>query len=195
MGQVDFLTVTGSANNVRAGQNSGTPNACVSAGNVVSIVDLTADLEEAARKIHESKTFDYGTSCSNDNSVVIEAPVYEAMVEALHAGGRVPLRRRGTRPLARIHVARRGQAQPQDLVQGALRDRRRGWPGGPGGQRCHVLHGRGQGHREGRSLLRREAGRGAHHLQGRRLRRGVRDNQRNPGPRGPWAFLRSAHHR
>ena len=87
MAQVDFLTVTGSANNVRAGQTSGTPNACVSAGNVVSIVDRTADIAEAARKIHKSKTFDYGTSCSNDNSVVIEAPVYDAMVEALQREG------------------------------------------------------------------------------------------------------------
>jgi sulfoacetaldehyde dehydrogenase len=87
MRQVDFLTVTGSANNVRAGQTSGTPNACVSAGNVVSVVDRTADLEDAARKIHRSKSFDYGTSCSNDNSVVIEAPVYDAMVEALRREG------------------------------------------------------------------------------------------------------------
>jgi sulfoacetaldehyde dehydrogenase len=87
MTQADFLTVTGSASNVRAGQTSGTPNACVSAGNVVSIVDRTADVEDAARKIHRSKTFDYGTSCSNDNSVVIEAPVYEAMVGALEREG------------------------------------------------------------------------------------------------------------
>jgi sulfoacetaldehyde dehydrogenase len=87
MKQVDFVTVTGSASNVGAGQTSGTPNACVSAGNVVSIVDRTADIEDAARKIHRSKTFDYGTSCSNDNSVVIEAPVYEAMVEALEREG------------------------------------------------------------------------------------------------------------
>jgi sulfoacetaldehyde dehydrogenase len=87
MKQVDFVTVTGSASNVGAGQTSGTPNACVSAGNVVSIVDRTADIENAARKIHRSKTFDYGTSCSNDNSVVIEAPVYEAMVEALEREG------------------------------------------------------------------------------------------------------------
>ena len=87
MGQADFVTVTGSANNVRAGQTSGTPNACVSAGNVVSVVDSTAEIEEAARKIRLSKTFDYGTSCSNDNSVVIEAPVYEQMMEALKQQG------------------------------------------------------------------------------------------------------------
>ena len=87
MKQADFVTVTGSGNNVRAGQTSGTPNACVGAGNVVSVVDSTAEVEEAARKIRTSKTFDYGTSCSNDNSVVIEAPVYREMVEALKREG------------------------------------------------------------------------------------------------------------
>jgi sulfoacetaldehyde dehydrogenase len=87
MQQADFVTVTGSGNNVRAGQTSGTPNACVGAGNVVSVVDSTAEIEEAARKIKTSKTFDYGTSCSNDNSVVVEAPVYEALMEALKREG------------------------------------------------------------------------------------------------------------
>jgi sulfoacetaldehyde dehydrogenase len=87
MKQADFLTVTGSANNVRAAQTSGTPNACVSAGNVVSVVDSTATIEETARKIGTSKTFDHATSCSNDNSVVIEAPIYEALVEALKGEG------------------------------------------------------------------------------------------------------------
>jgi sulfoacetaldehyde dehydrogenase len=87
MKQADFVTVTGSASNVRAGQTSGTPNACVSAGNVVTVVDSTATIEETARKIRISKTFDYATSCSNDNSVVMEAPVYEEMVEALKEEG------------------------------------------------------------------------------------------------------------
>lgn len=87
MKQADFVTVTGSANNVRAGQTSGTPNACVSAGNVVSVVDASAQIKDAARKIRTSKIFDYGTSCSNDNSVVIEASVYDEMVEALEEEG------------------------------------------------------------------------------------------------------------
>ncbi len=107
MGQADFVTVTGSANNVRAGQTSGTPNACVSAGNVVSVVDSTAEIEEAARKIRISKTFDYGTSCSNDNSVVIESPIYEKMIEALkQEGGYL------------------SDAEEKDLLQEAM------WPGG-----------------------------------------------------------------
>ncbi|TMN23175.1 acylating sulfoacetaldehyde dehydrogenase [Lentibacillus cibarius] len=87
MKQVDFLTVTGSRNNVRLGQTSGTPNICVSEGNVVSIVDATADIQSAAHKIFLSKTFDNATSCSNDNSVVIEAPVYDEMIRALQKEG------------------------------------------------------------------------------------------------------------
>lgn len=87
MKQVDFLTVTGSRNNVRLGQTSGTPNVCVSEGNVVSIVDATADIQSAAKKIFLSKTFDNATSCSNDNSVVIEASVYDEMIRALQKEG------------------------------------------------------------------------------------------------------------
>ncbi|MCM3568047.1 acylating sulfoacetaldehyde dehydrogenase [Neobacillus mesonae] len=87
MSQADFVTVTGSANNVRNGQTCGKPNACVGAGNVVSIVDASANIEETARRIFLSKTFDNATSCSNDNSVVIEEAVYDQMIEALEKQG------------------------------------------------------------------------------------------------------------
>jgi len=87
MRQADLVTVTGSANNVRAGQTCGKPNVCVSAGNVVSIVDASADLNEAARKIKISKTYDYATSCSSDNAVIIEAAVYNQMIQALKKEG------------------------------------------------------------------------------------------------------------
>lgn len=87
MKQVDFIALTGSAKNIQMAQTSGTPNVCVSAGNVVSVVDSTADLKDAAHKIMLSKTFDHATSCSSDNAVVIEAAVYDEMVAALVAEG------------------------------------------------------------------------------------------------------------
>lgn len=87
MKQGDLVTVTGSGNNVRLGQTCGTPNVCVSAGNVVSVVDSTADLQDAAHKIMLSKTFDNATSCSSDNAVVIEAAVYDQIIEALKKEG------------------------------------------------------------------------------------------------------------
>ncbi|RBI58535.1 sulfoacetaldehyde dehydrogenase [halophilic archaeon] len=87
MDKVNLLQVTGSSNNVQRGQKSGTPNYCVGEGNVVSVVDSSADLEKAANCIQKSKTFDYATSCSSDNSAVIVESVYDEMVEALKAEG------------------------------------------------------------------------------------------------------------
>ena len=87
MKQADLVTVTGSGNNVKLGQTCGTPNVCVSAGNVVSVVDATANLQEAAHKIMLSKIFDNATSCSSDNAVVIEAAVYDQMIEVLRKEG------------------------------------------------------------------------------------------------------------
>ena len=47
----DLLVVTGSQNNVRAGYSSGTPALGVGQGNVVTIIDDTADLSDAAPKV------------------------------------------------------------------------------------------------------------------------------------------------
>lgn len=87
MDQVDLLQVTGSSNNVQYGQESGTPNYCVGEGNAVAIVDASADLKDAAHKIKQSKTFDNATSCSSENSVVIEDVVYDEMIDALEDEG------------------------------------------------------------------------------------------------------------
>lgn len=87
MKQVDFIALTGSAKNIQMAQTSGTPNVCVSAGNVVTVIDQTADLKDAAHKIVLSKTFDNATSCSSDNALVIEEAVYDEMMAALVAEG------------------------------------------------------------------------------------------------------------
>ncbi len=87
MREVDLVVATGSQANVRAAYASGTPAFGVGAGNVASIVDESADLADAAHKIMLSKTFDNATSCSSENSLIILAPVYDAMLAALTAQG------------------------------------------------------------------------------------------------------------
>ncbi|TAK45069.1 MAG: aldehyde dehydrogenase family protein, partial [Betaproteobacteria bacterium] len=91
MQQADLVAATGSQANIRAAYASGTPAIGVGMGNVVSIVDASAALADAARKIALSKTFDYATSCSSENAVVILAPVYDAMLAALAGEGGVLL--------------------------------------------------------------------------------------------------------
>lgn len=91
MRQADLIVATGSQANVRMAYTSGTPAFGVGAGNVASIVTSSADLCDAATKITRSKTFDNATSCSSENSVVIESGVYDAMIDALRAAGGVML--------------------------------------------------------------------------------------------------------
>ncbi len=88
MKAVDLVVVTGSQNNVRGAYSSGTPAIGVGVGNVPVIVDETADLQRAADLIGMSKTFDNGTSCSSENSVIILDAVYDDMMRAFaEAGG------------------------------------------------------------------------------------------------------------
>ena len=87
MRQADLVVVTGSQANVRAGYSSGKPALGVGAGNVAVIVDDSADVTDAAAKIMASKIFDNATSCSSENSIIVHARVYDAMLAALTQQG------------------------------------------------------------------------------------------------------------
>jgi sulfoacetaldehyde dehydrogenase len=91
MRQADLAVVTGSQANVRAGYSSGTPALGVGAGNVAVIVDDSADLADAADKIARSKIFDHATSCSSENSAIVHAKVYGAMLAEFAKQGGVLL--------------------------------------------------------------------------------------------------------
>ena len=87
MKAVDLVVVTGSQNNVRGAYSSGTPAIGVGVGNVPVIIDDGADLSKAAELIRMSKTFDNGTSCSSENSVIIVDAVYDEMIREFENQG------------------------------------------------------------------------------------------------------------
>jgi sulfoacetaldehyde dehydrogenase len=80
MKQVDMVLATGGSAMVRAAYSSGTPAYGVGPGNAVQIVAEDADVKDAAKKIIASKSFDHATSCSSENSVIIQTSIYEAMM-------------------------------------------------------------------------------------------------------------------
>jgi sulfoacetaldehyde dehydrogenase len=83
----DLVVVTGSQVNVRQAYKSGKPALGVGLGNAPVIVDASADLTDAARKIMASKTFDHATSCSSENAVVIVDEIYDKAIAALEREG------------------------------------------------------------------------------------------------------------
>ena len=87
MRSCDLSVVTGSQNNVKSAYSSGKPAIGVGVGNVCVIIDSTADLDDAATKICQSKTFDNSTSCSSENSLIIVDDIYDQAIVALKKAG------------------------------------------------------------------------------------------------------------
>src|SRR5215467_12559381 len=87
MQAADLVVATGSQDNMRRAYSSGTPAIGVGTGNVPVIIDETADLDDAARKICASKIFDNSTSCSSENSVILIDSVYDQAIAALERAG------------------------------------------------------------------------------------------------------------
>ena len=99
MKYVDLIVATGGSAMVKVAYSSGTPAYGVGAGNSVTVVDETADLEDAAKKIFLGKTFDNATSCSSENSCVIQAGVFDRMIELFKSSWWISLQLRRESPI------------------------------------------------------------------------------------------------
>ncbi|MDF2545435.1 MAG: aldehyde dehydrogenase [Anaerosolibacter sp.] len=83
MSRADMVLATGGPDMVKSAYSSGTPAYGVGAGNSTMIIDETANIEEAARNTMLSKTSDFGSGCSADGNLIIEASIFDKMVEQL----------------------------------------------------------------------------------------------------------------
>jgi sulfoacetaldehyde dehydrogenase len=87
MSLCDLTIATGGTAMVKAAYSSGKPAYGVGAGNATVVVDETADLADAARNTRISKTQNHGSGCSCDGNLLVEATVYDAMLEQLQQEG------------------------------------------------------------------------------------------------------------
>jgi acyl-CoA reductase-like NAD-dependent aldehyde dehydrogenase len=72
---------------VRAAYRSGNPAIGVGPGNVPVLVDRTADLQRAAQRIVDSKSFDNSILCTNESVVVVEEAVADRLLQHMeHVG-------------------------------------------------------------------------------------------------------------
>jgi sulfoacetaldehyde dehydrogenase len=83
----DLTMATGGQPMVRAAYSSGKPAYGVGAGNSTMVIDETANIEEAARNTRISKTSDFGSGCSADGNLIVEASIYDAFLAQLQAEG------------------------------------------------------------------------------------------------------------
>lgn len=85
---IALILATGGGAMVKAAYSSGNPAIGVGAGNGPSFIERTADIAAAVRRIIDSKTFDNGTICASEQSVVTENIIRdEVIAEFKRQGG------------------------------------------------------------------------------------------------------------
>jgi acetaldehyde dehydrogenase (acetylating) len=70
--EVNMIIATGGPGMVKAAYSAGKPALGVGAGNCPAYIEKTANVEKAVANIIASKTFDNGTICASEQSVIVE---------------------------------------------------------------------------------------------------------------------------
>jgi acetaldehyde dehydrogenase (acetylating) len=85
--EVGVILATGGTGLVRAAYGSGKPAYGVGPGNVPAYIERTADVRKAVADVIAGKTFDYGTICSSEQSIVTEDAIREQVLEECRRQG------------------------------------------------------------------------------------------------------------
>src|SRR4029453_5962707 len=81
--RIDLIVATGGPSVVKAAYRSGNPAFGVGPGNAPVLVDNTADLKLAAKRIVASKSFDNSILCTNESTVLAFASIADRLLDAM----------------------------------------------------------------------------------------------------------------
>ena len=116
----DLILATGGPGMVKAAYSSGTPALGVGAGNVPAYIERSADIEDAVSKIMSSKTFDNGTICASEQSIVTEACIADKVRATLEAQGGYFLTGEKLEKVKRVMERGNGSMNPAIVGRDAL---------------------------------------------------------------------------
>ena len=85
MRECDTVLATGGPGMVKAAYSSGKPALGVGSGNTPIIFDESCDIKVAVSSVIHSKTFDNGTICASEQSVIVDASIYEEVKKEFRA--------------------------------------------------------------------------------------------------------------
>lgn len=85
--EVKMIIATGGPGMVKAAYSAGKPALGVGAGNSPAYIERTANIKQAVTNIIASKTFDYGTICASEQSIICEECNKDAVIAELKNQG------------------------------------------------------------------------------------------------------------
>lgn len=108
-----LILATGGGAMVKAAYSSGTPAIGVGAGNGPAFIDKSADVAQAIKRILDSKTFDNGTICASEQSIIIEQSMEYAVTAELKRQGAFLLDDAQTKRLGQFILRANGTMNPK----------------------------------------------------------------------------------
>jgi acetaldehyde dehydrogenase (acetylating) len=107
------ILATGGIGLVRAAYSSGKPAYGVGPGNVPAYIHQSADVPKAARDVINGKTFDYGTLCSSEQSIVCDEAIKDQVIAEVKRNGGYFLGEAESAAVARVVVTPQRLANPE----------------------------------------------------------------------------------
>ncbi|PEX93268.1 acetaldehyde dehydrogenase (acetylating) [Bacillus cereus] len=109
----NLILATGGTPMVKAAYSSGTPAIGVGPGNGPAFIEKSAKIPLAVKRILDSKTFDNGTICASEQSIVVEECSKQAVMEELKRQGAYFLSKEESEKLSGFIMRANGSMNPQ----------------------------------------------------------------------------------
>ncbi len=115
-----LILATGGPAMVKAAYSSGKPAIGVGAGNGPVYIHRSADIKKALSCILRSKTFDYGTVCASEQSIIVEAPMESEVKRLASEMGFYFMDKEQAGKLAKLLFKPNGTLNPEIVGKSAL---------------------------------------------------------------------------
>lgn len=116
---IGVILATGGEAMVRAAYSSGNPAIGVGPGNGPAYIEKTADIPLAVKRIFDSKTFDNGTICASEQSIVTEHCIKEKVVAEVKRQGGYFLNEEESKKLSGFILRANGTMNPKIVGKSA----------------------------------------------------------------------------
>lgn len=116
---IGVILATGGEAMVRAAYSSGNPAIGVGPGNGPAYIEKTADIPMAVKRIFDSKTFDNGTICASEQSIVTEHCIKDKVVAEVKRQGGYFLSEEESLKVSRFILRANGTMNPKIVGKSA----------------------------------------------------------------------------
>ncbi|WP_436376737.1 acetaldehyde dehydrogenase (acetylating) [Cytobacillus sp. BC1816] len=118
---INLILATGGGGLVRAAYSSGKPAYGVGPGNVPCYIEKTAKVAQSVKMIVDSKSFDNGTICATEQSIVVDRNIKEMTMRELRNNGAYLLDNQEKAALEKVISPSTGKLNPDIVGQCAVK--------------------------------------------------------------------------